>query len=124
MYRNGTAAGHDEPRLSEVLGRLVEIVPELPIPRIPDALGELERLRTALWARLLHGRPAPPSVPSDGERLLGVVAAAQLLGISKTALRRLEANGDLVSVRIGRRVLFRHESLLRFAEQRERSEGS
>jgi excisionase family DNA binding protein len=115
MYRSKSATGRGEDRLGDLLGRLFDVVPDLPVPHIPDALGDVERLRTALWARLLQPGAATPAAPAGEERLLGVAEAARLLGVSKTALRRLQAGGQHVGVRIGRRLLFRRETLLRFA---------
>ena len=66
--------------------------------------------------------PSPPALPADASvhsGQLDVERAADFLGLSPTALRRLERAGEIPSVRIGRRVLFRRESLAAFLEARE-----
>jgi len=50
--------------------------------------------------------------------LLSVPRAAELLGISKTTLRRFIATGALPTVRLGDRVLLRPEDLERFVYSR------
>lgn len=47
-------------------------------------------------------------------------AAAALLGISPTTLRRLMTRGEVPVVRFGRRVVFRRETLERLRAERER----
>jgi excisionase family DNA binding protein len=59
----------------------------------------------------------------DPDRLRTMAEAAELLGISSRHLQSLVSAGRIATVRIGRRVLFRRETLLRFAEATERTEG-
>jgi len=57
----------------------------VPVADIPDALGELERLKATLWARLT----APVSTNGSGDdRLLTVDQAAERLGVTRDWLRR------------------------------------
>src|SRR5690242_702465 len=91
---------------------------------IPIVLGEFERLKALLLARWLKPSKQPEGEPSHGQPLVDVPQAARALGISRTALRRLELGGELPSVRIGRRVLFRSEVLARFMEDHERQRPS
>ena len=52
---------------------------------IPDIIGELERVKALLWARL-----AVPTAQSNGageDRLLGVEQAAERLGVTENWLR-------------------------------------
>jgi len=72
--------------------------------------------------------PVVPAAPASGGVVplpehLTTKAAAAWLGISPTALRRLEADGQLPAVRLGRRVVFRHDTLDRFRADRERLRG-
>jgi excisionase family DNA binding protein len=101
---------------------LEQVVADVSVSEIPALLADLERFRLTLWARWVTGvSPAASNgFSTNGESLLSVSQAARFLGISRTALRRLEAGGHLTGVRIGRRLLFRKETLVRFAEDRER----
>jgi len=90
---------------------------------IPALMGELERLKATLWGRWLHRSNGTPEIEPGDDRLLGVPEAAQVLGISRTVVRRLEVAGTLPAVRIGRRLLFRREVLVRFMEEHERPRG-
>lgn len=56
----------------------------------------------------------------DNRVLVDVREAARLLNISTRTLWTLTDCGELPSVRIGSRVLYRLETLCQFAEQRER----
>ena len=89
-----------------------------------EIIGELVRLMFGVWTAATS---APPIVrPHPAESMpehLTTKAAAAWLGISPTALRRLEAEGQLPAVRIGRRVVFRRDTLDRFRAGRERVRG-
>ena len=65
--------------------------------------------------------------PEDARRvLLSALEAADALGVSERLLRDLTApRGDLPAVRLGRRVMYRRETLERWAADREgRADGS
>jgi len=67
---------------------------EVDLDRVPDLLGEMERLRALLWARLA----LPTSRPdSKDDRLLSVHKAATILGTTRDWLRR---NGDRLPFRV------------------------
>lgn len=51
--------------------------------------------------------------------LIGVTATAQSLGISERALWTLTKNGEIPHVRLGRRVMYRPESLREWLSARE-----
>jgi hypothetical protein len=57
----------------------------VPTEQIPAAIGELEKVRAALWARL-----AVPQLPNGGEgdRLLAAKDAAERLAVTRDWLRR------------------------------------
>jgi len=59
----------------------------------------------------------------DRPVLVSVREAASLLGISPRMVHELVRRGDLPSVKIGARRLFRPESLAAWAMQQERREG-
>ena len=92
--------------------------------------GAPERLRTALheaveaFVELMTYPPQRDSETAiecrDQALLIDVQTAAELLGISVTALRRFERRGVLPAVRMGRRLLFRREVLTRFVADHER----
>lgn len=104
----------------------VEAVDALPPAALPALVLELAALQARAAARLVHvtgtqssAAAAAPETRVATSETLGVKAAATVLGVSATALRRLEAAGVIASVRIGRRVLFRRETLVRFAADHE-----
>ena len=60
-------------------------------------------------------RPQPPDNTDQQPDLLSREQACRFLGITAPTVRRLVIRGDLSSVRIGRRVLFRRGDLEAFA---------
>jgi excisionase family DNA binding protein len=103
----------------------VELVDALPPAALPAFIAQLAALQARAAARLVASPfTVPANVRSDASGAaapaqLDVMGAAEFLGVSPTALRRLERGGAVPSVRIGRRVLFRRESLLRFLADHE-----
>jgi len=73
-------------------------------------------------ARLVQTPRPAPCAPARAPlpEHLSTKDAAACLGISPSALRRLESAGELPAVRIGRRVLYRRDTLERFGAERER----
>jgi excisionase family DNA binding protein len=110
----------------EDLSRLLLPTPEaldaVPVDGLAPLIMQLTALAMRAAARLAQAtRPAPsPPARAAMPAHLSTKAAAAALGISPTAVRRLEANGELPAVRIGRRVLFRRDTLERFGAERER----
>jgi len=86
-----------------------------------QVIGELEALKFALWTAAMPAPvpPADPVVPPT----LNTRAAARVLGISPTGLRRLVAAGEVPVVRFGRRITFRQETLERIRAEREHGQG-
>lgn len=107
--------------LHGLLAEIERVLPTVSPETLAASLADLDRIRTLLWTRWLRATvmPAQRGVPSD-DQLLGVGQAAAFLGISRTAIRRLELAGTLPAVRIGRRLLFRREVLAQFTEDHER----
>lgn len=99
-----------------------EALDAVPVDRLPALIIQLTALAMCAAARLAQmPRPDPsPLACAPQPQHLSTEAAAACLGISPTAVRRLEANGELPAVRIGRRVLFRRDTLERFGAARER----
>jgi excisionase family DNA binding protein len=65
------------------------------------------------------------TAPSDIEKplLCGVQDAARQLGLGKSTVWSLIAQGQLEAVRIGRRTLIKHSSMCRLAERGTQSSG-
>jgi predicted DNA-binding transcriptional regulator AlpA len=76
---------------------------EVSIDAIPGLLGEVERLKATLWARLASPHASRPPA-GDGERLLTVEQAAERLGTSVDWLYR-HAAGLPFTVRLAARQL-------------------
>lgn len=90
----------------------------VPLEAIPAMLGDLERLRATLWARLTlppGGGNAGQSV--DGDRLLSAREAAAKLGASADYLYRHSRNLPF-TVRVGRGLRFSKAGIERFIRQR------
>jgi excisionase family DNA binding protein len=102
-----------------VLGELLAALDQVPSERLPEAIGALETAKAVAFARLAAPN-GDTHVPLGEGPTLNVGAAAQLLGISPTALRRLVARGEVPVMRFGRRMVFRRETLDRLRAERER----
>ncbi len=82
-------AGVSPDRLARLLQDPAEVA-EVPPQEIPTLLGELERLKAVLWARMTsaaaeNGRP---EVPAEADRWVGPEEAAALLGLTPQQLSR------------------------------------
>lgn len=104
--------------LAAMLRGLADRVADLPPARV---IGELEALKFTIWT----AATPPLATPTDPtiSPTLNTRDAAHLLGISPTALRRLVAAGEVPVLRLGRRVLFRRETLEHLRVDRERNGG-
>lgn len=106
----------------EVVTRLAELERELATlgaDELPRLLGELERLRAAMWARLvgLSANGQSRTGHDQSDELLGVKEAARRLGSSPDYLYRSK---DLpFRVRIGRRVRFSAKGIECYIRQRQ-----
>lgn len=97
-----------------------ERVTEIPAQSIPGLLGDLERLRTTLWARMMsassNGQLEPPA---EGDQLLTVEVAARKLDVSKDWLYRRTAKLPF-TIRLGPRQLrFSVRGIERYIRQRQ-----
>lgn len=79
---------------------------------LPEALGELERVRARLTFRAL-------SMVSPSDTLVKVGPASELLGMAKDTLYR-RANEFAFTVRHGRRLRFSRAGIERFIRSRQR----
>ncbi len=104
-------------------GQLERIVPTRASDRLRTALREAVEALVDLAEELALDTRAPSLAHSSESIQLDVKAAAKLLGISVSTLRRLEVNGILPGIRMGRRVFFRLETLARFAADNEQLRG-
>ncbi len=79
---------------------------------IPSLLGELERVRTTLWLRVLSARYNPEQTkPAPSTDLMTVAEVARRLRFSRGHIYELVRSGDLAAVRDGRHVRIPAESL-------------
>ena len=104
------------PKLSDLLEH-PERVSLLPPEAIPMMLGELERLRATLWARLSLPQSNGHGPGEGGDRLLDVREAAAKLGASQDYLYRNSSKLPF-TVRLGRKVLFSENGIERYIRAR------
>ncbi len=72
---------------------------------IPTLLGELERVRTTLWLRVLSARNTPEQArPAPSADLMTVAEVARTLRFSRGHVYELIRNSDLQAIRNGRAV--------------------
>ena len=88
--------------MDDLLQRFLRTALELPPDRLPKALGELEEVRSTLWARLTA--PAPVQSPGYDERIT-IGEAARRLGLTEDYI--YHHHGDFsFTRREGRKLLF------------------
>ncbi len=103
------------PKLADLVEH-PERVSALPVEAVPAMLGDLERLKATLWARLTLPQSNGQSTP-DGDRLLDVKEAAAKLGVSEGWLYRSHSKLPF-TVRIGNKLLFSEAGIERYIRQR------
>ena len=70
-------------------------------------------------AAAAHEAVTSQATPVSGSGLVDVEVAAAMLALSVSTVRRFARTGELPSVRMGRRLLFRREVLTHFAVDHE-----
>jgi predicted DNA-binding transcriptional regulator AlpA len=85
------------------LARLLADLDRLPTEAVPEAIGQLERAKATLWARLMVPAPTAPAL-DDPDTTVDVREAARLLAMSPTWLYR-HAKQLPFTRRVGRRAL-------------------
>ncbi len=76
---------------NEVMAQLEQATADVSVEQVPALLGELERLKAGLWARLVvpAHNGAPQTAPiSDKDKLLTPEEAAELLSVKVSWLYR------------------------------------
>ena len=89
-------------------------VASVPVEQIPEAIGDLERLRVRLLARLVAA-PGVPSGSEDGsgyEQLLTMKDVSRRLRVPEAYARELGRRGELSVVRVGVKYVRVRESVL------------
>jgi excisionase family DNA binding protein len=103
----GAALAH----VGELLRQAEAVAPDLAAEELPAALGEVERLRVVLSAKLLADSSRVK--PADTEHLLDVEEAARRLSLSPDTLYR-KAKDLPFTVRLGHLVRFSSAGIDRF----------
>jgi excisionase family DNA binding protein len=110
--RSDAGRGANQPPVVAVAGD--GWVASVPVEQIPEAIGDLERLRVRLLARLV----AAQGVPSGGEdgrgyeQLLTMKEVSRRLGVPQAYARELGRRGELTVVRVGVKYVRVRESVL------------
>ena len=90
-----------------IISELEGLISTVPEELLPEFMGEVERLRGLLLARLFKAQPQIsreiPSSPENQE-YLRVAQVSKLLGISKPSVYLLVRKGEIPSVRFGKQI--------------------
>lgn len=89
----------------------------VPPEAIPGLLGDLERLKATLWARLSLPQANGNGTGENGDRLLDAKEAAAMLHTSTDYLYRHSSKLPF-TIRVGRKVLFSEAGILRYIRAR------
>ena len=95
--------------LADLIATLEEAISEVPPQEAPRLLGDLERLKAALWTRMMSTPAARDGLSgttgaAGDDQLLTVNEAAQKLGVSRDWLYR-HSQKLAFTVRVGKRHL-------------------
>ena len=104
------------PKLAELVEH-PEQVSSVPLEAVPAMLGDLERLKATLWARLTMPGSNGQANSQTGDRLLDVEEAARKLSKTKDYLYR-HADDYPFTVRDGRSLRFSEAGIEKFIRQR------
>ena len=89
----------------------------VPSEAIPAILGDLERLKATLWARLSLPQASGNGTGENGDRLLDAKRAAEMLHTSTDYLYRHSSKLPF-TLRMGRKVLFSKAGIERYIRVR------
>jgi excisionase family DNA binding protein len=86
---------------------------------VPTLLGDLERVRAALWDRMLRGsRAETPTAAGDADEVLTVPEVALELRFTRAYVYEAVRRGDVTAVRKGKYVRIRRADLRAWLEGR------
>lgn len=88
---------------------------QVPLERIPEVIGELERAKAVLWSRLTS--PVPVSQRAADDRLLSAQQVHEQTQLSVAWMYR-HANALPFTRRVGRKVLFSQAGLTKWLATR------
>ena len=94
------------PGLADLLTALERALAGASAQEIPPLLGELERLKAALWARMMNphvDRDGQPETPAEDLQLLSVPQVAALLDLPKGRVYELIRQGEIPAVPVGKK---------------------
>ncbi len=90
--------------LNTLMNDLAKAIADVPLADCPAFIGELERMKAGLWARMMASENPTRRDQATNDRLLAVKEAAEKLGITEDYLYR--HSSDLpFTVRLGTRHL-------------------
>ncbi len=109
--------------LADLIATLEKAIMQAPLHEVPRHLGELERLKASLWARMMsplaaHDGLSGTTRPTGGDQLLTVEEAAEKLGVSRDWLYR-HSKKLAFTVRLGRHLRFSARGIERYIRQRQ-----
>ena len=76
--------------LLRLVAELEQLVDQVPLEDGPALIGDLERLKTKIWIRMMEATQAPAVAPPEtqnGDRLLSIPEAAEMLGVSVSGMK-------------------------------------
>ncbi len=89
--------------LIDLLAQLEKAAADLPAEQVPGLLGDLERLKAGLWARLMHVAVPQAQPALGGETLLSIPQVAERLKIPVARCYELARYQDgLPTIRLGK----------------------
>ena len=92
-----------EPTYMDLIGKLDLELSQIPAAQYPGLLGELERLKAVLWARVLKSDRPSEDRSAQTQDLLDIPEVAKLLNIPQSRAYELSRRQDgFPTVRIGK----------------------
>lgn len=107
--------------LTTVSGWSTEVLERVPGPQVYAIIGELERIKAALTARLTAPRAANAS--GEGPEWIDAAEVARRYTLPDSYVYELARQGDLPSKKMGKYVRFAVADVKEWARKQNRSEG-